>query len=255
MINYEIYYGVIFFFLYSVIGYICETTYCSIPAKHFINRGFLHGPYIPVYGFGGLIILKVLNSFYSTPILVFLGGLILTSILEYFTSWILEISFNTKLWDYSKKILNINGRVCLKNSFLFGIMGLGLTYIINPFLSSIVFNFPKESIPLIALIISIIISFDFAISISRMAAFRRQIEMFNHKRHDIEAQLKAITLDISVKSFFEMQLEEQSEKLKSMAKHYLRSFPTMTSSNKERSQIIEKLKLNFQENLKKRIKK
>ena len=77
----------VYFFIYAVIGWMCEVVYCSIPEKKFINRGFLNGPYCPIYGVGALIIITFLMPYVSDPILVFFIGVILTSTLEYITSW------------------------------------------------------------------------------------------------------------------------------------------------------------------------
>ena len=77
-------------------GWAWETTFCSIRAKHFINRGFLYGPLCPVYGFGGMLVLYFLAPLSKTWIPLFFGAMIITSLLEYFTSWMLETLFHTK---------------------------------------------------------------------------------------------------------------------------------------------------------------
>ena len=114
---------ILHFFIYSILGYISEVIYCSIPQHRFVNRGFLYGPYLPIYGFGGLIVYVLPAPIKGNIFLLFASAFVLTSCLEYFTSWLLEKCFSVKLWDYSKHFGNINGRVCLLNSTLFGIMG------------------------------------------------------------------------------------------------------------------------------------
>ena len=125
---------IISFAVFSVLGYFAEVIYCSIPERRFVNRGFLYGPYLPIYGFGSLIVTIILDPVSQYPILVFLLSFLLTSVLEYFTSWLLEKLFSVKLWDYSKKRININGRVCLLNSTLFGLLGLFAEYAVQPLL-------------------------------------------------------------------------------------------------------------------------
>ncbi|HBB29668.1 MAG TPA: hypothetical protein DC000_10580, partial [Clostridiales bacterium] len=110
------YVNFIYFIMYSVIGWICEVIFCSIPEKKFINRGFLNGPLCPIYGFGALIVIFFLTPFKDSIFLVFIFGLIVTSTLEYFTSYAMEKLFHSKWWDYSNNRFNINGRVCLLNS-------------------------------------------------------------------------------------------------------------------------------------------
>ena len=130
-----IYYLIFYFTAYSFIGWVAETLYCSIPKRKFVYRGFLNGPFCPIYGFGAIILILTLTSLRSNIFLMFVLSVIITSVIEYITSWILEVSFHTKLWDYSKKRFNLNGRVCLKNSILFGLMAVIFIVYLHPILS------------------------------------------------------------------------------------------------------------------------
>lgn len=130
------------FIIYSFIGWICETLYCSVFAKKFINRGFLNGPFCPVYGFGALLIIFLLGNLPKNIVLVFLAGTIITTILEYFTGWLLEAIFHAKWWDYSHNKFNIKGRICLTNSILFGLLSVILVLFIQPFVNSVVAILP-----------------------------------------------------------------------------------------------------------------
>ena len=123
---------ILLFFAYSFLGWCCECIYCSIPAGHFINRGFLNGPVCPVYGFGALAVLGCLTPLSGSLPLVFLCGMVVTSVLEYITGWLLETLFHTKWWDYSGHRFQLHGRVCLLNSTLFGLLGVVLLYGIHP---------------------------------------------------------------------------------------------------------------------------
>ena len=140
---------VLYFFAYSILGRACECLYCGIPARRFINRGFLEGPYCPIYGCGALIVILVLDPLKGHPLLLFLGAMIFTSVLEYVTSWLMEKLFHSKWWDYSERPFNINGRVCLLNSLLFGIMGLAVMYVVHPFICDVF-----EQIPALARLIA-----------------------------------------------------------------------------------------------------
>ena len=113
---------ILYFFIYSFLGWVCECIYCGVPAKKFINRGFLAGPYCPIYGCGALAVIYTLTPFSDNVVILFGMGVIVTSALEYITSYMMEKLFHTKWWDYSKHPFNIHGRICLKNSILFGLM-------------------------------------------------------------------------------------------------------------------------------------
>ncbi len=139
---FEFVYAYAYFVIYAFLGWVCEDLYCGIPKKKFINRGFLYGPYCPIYGVGALLVLYPLLFVKQYPILVFILGVIITSTLEYITSWIMEVLFKTRWWDYSEHFLNINGRVCLLNSTLFGIMSIVVVYIIHPTIEDFVQSIP-----------------------------------------------------------------------------------------------------------------
>ena len=162
------------FIIYSFLGYICEVIYVFIITKKITNRGFLYGPLVPIYGFGAMLILgvfyplKSIMSWYQ-PIIVFIVGLLLTSLLEYLASLLIELIFHIRLWDYSKHKVNINGRVCLLNSSLFAILVLLVFYLIDPyvvsFLISSLLNLSEVLTYIVSGILFIIFSFDFAFSL------------------------------------------------------------------------------------------
>lgn len=132
----------LYFIIYSFFGWVCECMYCSLPAKKFINRGFLRGPYCPIYGCGAVCIILLLEPYTGNALLVFCLGVVITSALEYITSWAMEALFHTKWWDYSKRFANINGRICLRNSILFGILCLVVMYIVHPLTKDLLIQVP-----------------------------------------------------------------------------------------------------------------
>lgn len=119
------------FIVYSVMGWAYESLLCSFIEKRWINRGFLNGPYCPIYGFGALLDIICLGRF-SNPFEIFLLGALLNCTLEYFTSYAMEKLFNARWWDYSDKFLNINGLVCLIGAIVFGAFCVALITIVNP---------------------------------------------------------------------------------------------------------------------------
>ena len=133
---------IVYFTIYSFVGWLCEVVYCSILSKKIVNRGFLAGPVCPVYGFGALFILWLLSPIaYSIPI-IFLSSMVITSTVEYITGWLLETFFGTRWWDYSNRKFNLEGRVCLKNSIYFGIMGVLLIKVIHPGIEYLLSSIP-----------------------------------------------------------------------------------------------------------------
>lgn len=127
--------AVIFLLLlfYSFLGWCGEMVYCSIGQRKLCEkRGFLNGPLCPIYGHGALLVLAVLGNRWNSPAATFLVGMVLTSAVEYVTSYVMEKLFHMRWWDYSCRRFNLNGRVCLLNSLLFGLACLVLRYGIQP---------------------------------------------------------------------------------------------------------------------------
>lgn len=123
----------IYFLIYSIIGWVYESFICSVYEKRLVNRGFLSGPFCPVYGFGALAALIILDNKTDSILLLFLAGTLLTSTVEYITSVLLEKLFNAKWWDYSKRRFNIQGRIYLLGAVVFGSMSVLLVKYIHPF--------------------------------------------------------------------------------------------------------------------------
>lgn len=132
----------IYFFFYSFAGWACECIYCGLPAKKFVNRGFLAGPICPIYGFGAVLVIWLLTPVSHNILLLFVLGALLTTLVEYITSWGMEKLFHMTWWDYSNYPYNLNGRVCLKNSTLFGLMSVLLMKFVHPVVSRFISEIP-----------------------------------------------------------------------------------------------------------------
>lgn len=119
--------------VYSLLGWCGEMIYCSVGQRKLCEkRGFLNGPICPIYGHGALVVLLCLDGGCKNPLLTFLLGAILTSFVEYVTSYAMEKLFHMRWWDYSHYKFHINGRVCLLNSTLFGLASVFLCHFANP---------------------------------------------------------------------------------------------------------------------------
>ena len=147
------------FIIYSFIGWIMEVVWNLFTDKKLVNRGFLIGPYCPIYGVGCLLLILLLGKFKSDPVILFFMSIIVCSILEYSTSYIMEKLFKARWWDYSEYKLNLNGRICAATMIPFGILGVLVVYYLNPFVSGFV---PFNNI--VFYIILILFILDFGIS-------------------------------------------------------------------------------------------
>jgi uncharacterized membrane protein len=145
--------------------------------KHeFVNRGFLIGPYCPIYGWGCILINILLNQYKSNVVVVFILIIIICSILEYLTSYVMEKIFHIRWWDYSNRKYNLNGRICLSNMLAFGVLGCLVIYIVNPFFLSLINKLPINEINIIALILLVIFLIDNIISTKIIFSLRNTVK-------------------------------------------------------------------------------
>ncbi len=228
---------IILFFIFSFLGYVSEVIYCSVPKHRFVNRGFLYGPYLPIYGSGAMIVLIVLEPVHDYPVLVFVLGLVFTSILEYFTSWALEKLFSVKLWDYSAHRININGRVCMLNSTLFGIMSLALVYIVNPPVSRFIDRIPMIIQHYAAYAITIGMSIDATLSVVKMNSFKEGLRRIRTAREDILEKVRVLEgegkaeLAAELRARLEADFDRRYEEFCGKARHIIMSNPTITAGS------------------------
>jgi len=169
-------YFFILFIIYGFIGWLWETIFCSVKQKEFINRGFLKGPWLPIYGIGSIIVLHLLKPLSGTWIPLFFASLILTTSLEYFTSWFLEKLFHTKWWDYSSVKFNINGRVCLLGALFFGLLGTLISHFLNPIIESFVLSIPLLVAKIIASVLFTIFLCDLLYTIYKLVDYTIYME-------------------------------------------------------------------------------
>lgn len=167
---------VLAFLTYCFIGWIYEVIWEAAIGNGFVNRGFLYGPYLPIYGFGVLTLffilrklmkkkIKLFNKINITPIIVFIAILIIASSIEYFASFIMELLFHKRWWDYSYDVLNLNGRISLRNSSLLALGGFALIYLVQPLLNKIFGKLSKKALKISSIIIIAVVSADFLITI------------------------------------------------------------------------------------------
>lgn len=127
---------IIYFFIYSFLGWIMEVIYALFVHGHFVNRGFLFGPICPIYGFGAIILIMTTKKLYKRPVLKFIIAIVSFTVFEYLVSLILEMLFGLRWWDYTNDFLNIQGRVSLLYSIFWGVIGLILLEKLHPYIQN-----------------------------------------------------------------------------------------------------------------------
>ena len=156
------------FTLAGVIGFIYETVCVYISFGEFYKRGTTYGPWIPIYGFGGLIILGLTFKFRKKPLMVFLFATIASGILELVTGWVCLTFFHVRLWDYNEEILNwgnINGFVCARSVLFFGIAGVFLQFVVVPVFEKLEKKMPKKAWLILCYVPAAIFVLDIVVSL------------------------------------------------------------------------------------------
>lgn len=226
-----------YFFIYSVLGWICEMIYCGIYSKKITNRGFLSGPYCPIYGTGGLIIVLFLTPFIKHPFLVFILGMIFTSVLEYITSFLMEKAFNAKWWDYSHYRFNIHGRVCLLNSTLFGIGSLVIVYFINPYVEKFINKIPAQILNPVSIFLMFVITIDFIGTLNTILGIKDKLKTIK----DIGELIELYKENSQTKKELEKLKENIIAKTTIFNKRIINSFPNLDFT--KHSKDFEEFKL------------
>ncbi len=210
------------FIICSMLGYVIEVLWIFWRTKKLVNRGFLCGPLIPVYGLGAVLIIYSLFRYYEDPVVVFVFGVIITSCLEYFTSFILEKMFHNRWWDYSNLKYNLNGRICLKNSLLFGVLSLVIVYFIAPLLFMLFELLSFKTWLIIAIVIFVIFVADVIYSVIIAYNLRHRIIVVEELKKQKLAMIPVL---------LEKQIKDSLDNLKAFPSRLLKAFPYIEVQN------------------------
>lgn len=243
-------YLITYLILYSFAGWVLESVSKTIEQRKFVNSGFLNGPFCPIYGFGALIMILCLNFLKEKPILLFIAAFVILSIWEYMVGVFLEKTFKTKYWDYSHLKFNFQGRICLKNSIFWGILGVLFICLVHPFIENYVQMLPTSVLIYINSIIGIVILIDLVISIVETVNLDTTITKLNElgdrikekveelKEIKIKAKLKSETIEkVSIENMEavikELKIAQTRLKIRiyKQANRLKKAFPSMKSES------------------------
>lgn len=220
---------IICFLIYSIIGWIYETILCSINEKHFVNRGFLNGPYCPIYGFGAIFDILILGRI-NNILLLFILGVLITCSLEYLTSYIMEKIFHARWWDYSDRKFNINGRVCLIGAIVFGFFSVVLLKIIHPTVVYFIYLLPKVIILLSASLFSAIFIFDIIVTISGFSNFNKKLVSFSETIEEKKIEISNKIHTTNAHNKINYIYESYVNKLNTQQSRMIKAFPKLHST-------------------------
>lgn len=211
------------FFIYSIMGYFVEVISASITNKKFCpSRGYLIGPYLPVYGFGALVITLFISRYSDDYIAIFILAMVACCVIEYFTSYFLEEIFDLRWWDYSNCKFNLNGRIKLTTGLKFGFGGIFVLKICNPMLFKFFDSISPNTLLIISIIMSVILIIDTVVSTYVISSLK--IDTKKYFKRDATEEIKG-------------KVRESLSKYRLFYNRLLQAFPNLSLENRKFDRI------------------
>lgn len=234
MYVYTWYQWLLFFFIYCFIGWVIESTYVSVRSLHFVNRGFLRLPLLPLYGSGAIIMLWLSLPVKGNLLLVFLFGMAGASVLEYITGYFMERLFKMKYWDYTNNPFNINGYVCLGTSLAWGLLTILLTEVVHRPLEWLVLQLSSTTCITLVLIIAVIFIIDTARSVKEALDLGRILESMTK----IKAELEEVQVQMAL---LKAETTQKVSEFKTETLVKITNLKAETTSALKESALVERL--------------
>ena len=180
------------FVIYAFVGWCCEVAFAAVKSGTFVNRGFLTGPVCPIYGFGMLIVALLLTPLANSWLLLFVGAVVLTSLLELVTGFVLERFFHQKWWDYSAFRGNIGGYICPQFSLLWGVACVAVMKVVQPLVMRLIDAFPHLVGIILLCVTDVLFALDLTmtvVTLCKLQARFRRLEEFETRMRRISDEL------------------------------------------------------------------
>ena len=231
----------LYFIVYSFLGWIMETTYCSILEKRFVVRGFLYGPICPIYGVGVLMMICWFTPLVGHPFFFYVTATAVMSAWEYFVGWLLEVTTHMKYWDYSDHRFNLKGRICLSTSLFWGVAAYAAIYWIHPATVRLFQRLPPFWQTLLAALLLAVTVADAVFTIRHLALTSGFLSKAEQVRKDLEAQRKQLR-DASLQKLQTVRLQAALAKLELEQKQFLQEAAHYSARFRARYSVLSSRK-------------
>ncbi|MEE0780285.1 MAG: hypothetical protein U0M78_01435 [Sellimonas sp.] len=259
----------LFFFIYCFLGWVWESCYVSIKKREWINRGFLHGPMLPIYGSGAIIVLICTIGVRDQIVLTFLFGMTGATILEYVTGVCMERLFRVRYWDYSHMPLNLKGYICLPVSLGWGVFSVLLVRVIHVPIENLVLQIPERIAEVVSVVCSSAFAVDFTLSFSeamdlrdmlirlsdsneKIQRLQKRLEVVSAFAEDglMQYQMKREERKMSRKEFLEGMIERQRENRRMMLVELIDRVNESIDAGLEKREELQKIKTQIEQEFK-----
>lgn len=269
MFSYTIIQWLFLFYFYCFFGWCFESFYVSLKKRKWVNRGFMKGPFLPLYGSGAVMMLVVSRPFLEHWWAVYIAGCIGATILEYVTGVVMEALFKVRYWDYSNQPLNFQGHICLGSSLAWGGLTLFMNYVIHKPVENLMRMLPANLLTIVTFLLTVYIVGDFTLSFKAALDLRdilvhtekakedlRRIEKrlenlkesIVKKTAEYSQDIREQMLDLHAEYKLHVKSQERYESLKALSKR-IHNNPTMSSVRYK--EALEELKRKIEEKKKK----
>lgn len=232
-----------FFFIYSFLGWVFESVYVSIKSGRWINRGFLKGPVLPIYGSGAVMMLVVSEPFSDNLILTYLAGVVGATLLELISGMAIEAIFKVRYWDYSYQKINYKGYICLSSSIAWGFFTIGMTRWLHPAVILLVSMVPHEAGDILFAAVAILFDVDLVVSVREATDLRNLLIHMESVRHEMQLLKKRADVIMAV----------MDDDLKEMKTHSVEEFEELQARVALIKNNIHGIIVRNSENMRKRL--
>lgn len=213
MYHYSLQQWLLFFFIYCFLGWCWESAYVSVKKRQWVNRGFLNGPFLPIYGSGALAVLVSTLPVRAYPVLVYLFGMLGATLLELVTGMCMESLFHVRYWDYSNQKFNFKGHICLSSSVAWGFFSLAMIYGFHKPIEHMVLGLPYKFINAAAFLLTAIVAADFAVSFKTAMELREILDTMDRMKDEMKKlQRRAEIMEAFLADSAEKRSENRQEK-------------------------------------------
>ena len=234
-----------YFYIYAFLGWCAEVAYAAFVEERFVNRGFLNGPVCPIYGIGVSIVYATLMPFREKWLVLFAGAVILTTALEGLTGYVLEKIFHQKWWDYSDRMLNWRGYVCLDMSLLWGAACLAIIKLVFPATDFMIVGIPRLLGLILLVVFSVLLAADLATTVVVITGLQKQMKLLFELSEKIREESNRIGKRVS-KNILDLteRYDAIARKTHLLRRRLIQAFPTMKSSryNEQLSELRRRIK-------------
>ena len=236
MYSYSIIQWLFFFYFYCFLGWCFESTYVSIKSGKLTNRGFMRGPFLPIYGSGAIMMLVVSMPFQDNLVLTYVAGCVGATVLEYVTGVTMEALFKVRYWDYSNNKFNFQGHICLGSSLAWGLLTIAMTRFIHVPVERFVLSIPNTVLTVVTLVLTAGIFADFALSFKAAIDLRNVLVKMERAKEELAHIQKRLDVIIALAG---EELENRKEAISE----------SVSNAKDEWTENISELKTNIEDKL------